>query len=122
MVNWWMAFIKPNDNVHLHFMKILISKFLFEIACSASSSTNVDALKFRLIQYDKFYSGEQQEDAPDCLVMLIEIINKSSVPYCVSNDYNSTGVSLSEILFSFMLEKYIAILRCMWTEILLIWV
>ena len=36
-----------------------ISKFLFEIARSASSSTDVDALKFRLVQYDKFYSSEQ---------------------------------------------------------------
>ena len=40
-----------------------ISKFLFGIARSASSSTDVDALKFRLVQYDKFYSCEQQEDA-----------------------------------------------------------
>ena len=43
-----------------------------------------------------------------CLMMLIELFNKGSVPYCGSNDYISTGVSLSEILFSFMLEKYIA--------------
>ena len=42
-----------------------ISKFLFQIACSASCSTDVDALKFRLVQYDKFYSGEQQEDASE---------------------------------------------------------
>ena len=84
-----------------------ISKFLFEIAHIASSSTDVDALKLRLVQYDKFYSGEQQEDAPEYLMMLIELINKGSVPYCGSNDNNSTGVSLSEILFSFMLEKYI---------------
>ena len=83
-----------------------ISKFLFEIARSASSSTDVDALKFGLVQY-KFYSGEQQEDASECLIMPIELINKGSVPYCGSNDNNSTGVSLSEILFSFMLEKYI---------------
>ena len=48
-----------------------ISKLLFEIARSASSSTDVDALKFRLIQYDKFYGGEQQEDASECLMMLI---------------------------------------------------
>ena len=89
-----------------------ISKFLFEIACSASSSTDVDALKFRLVQYDKFYSGEQQEDASECLMMLIELINKGSVPYCGSNDNNSTGVSLSEILFSFMLEKYIVCDAC----------
>ena len=89
-----------------------ISKFLFEKVCRASSSTYVDALKFRLVQYDKFYSGEQQEDASECLMMLIELINKGSVPYCGSNDNNSTGVSRSEILFSFMLEKYIVCDAC----------
>ena len=88
-----------------------ISKFLFEIACSASSSTDVDVLKFRLVQYDEFYSGEQQEAASECLMMLLELINKGSVPYCGSND-NSTGVSLSEFLFSFMLEKYIVCDAC----------
>ena len=91
-----------------------ISKFLFEIACRASSSIDVDALKFRLVQYDKFYSGEPQEDASEYLMMLIELVNKGSVPYWGSNDNDSTGVSLSEILFSFMLQKYC--LRCMWTE------
>ena len=35
--------------------------------------------------------------------MLIEIINKGSVPYYGSHVSNSTGVSLSDILFSFML-------------------
>ena len=84
-----------------------ISKFLFETAHSASSSTDVDAFKFRLVKYDKFYGGEKQEDASECLMMLIELINKGSVPYCGSNEDNSTGVSLSEILFSFMSEKYI---------------
>ena len=44
-----------------------ISKYLFEIACIASSSTDVDALKFQLVQYDKFYSGEQLEHASECL-------------------------------------------------------
>ena len=40
--------------------------------------------------------------------MLIEVINKGPEPYCGSNNNdNSTGVSLSEILFSFMLEKHI---------------
>ena len=79
-----------------------VSKFLFEIAHSASSSTDVDAPNLRLVQYDKFYGGEKQEDASECLMVLIELINKGSVPYCGSNDNNSTGVSLSEILFSFM--------------------
>ena len=89
-----------------------ISKFLFDTAHSASSSTDVDALKFRLIQYDTFYGGEKQEDASECLTMLIELINKGSVPYCGSNDNNWTGVSLSEILFSFMLEKYVVCDAC----------
>ena len=39
--------------------------------------------------------------------MLIELINKAPIPYCGSNDNSLTGVSLCEILFSFMLEKYI---------------
>ena len=45
-------------------------------------------------------------------MMLIELINKGSVPYCGSDDNNSTGVSVSEILFSFMLEKYIVCDAC----------
>ena len=45
-------------------------------------------------------------------MMLIEVINKGSVPYCASNDNNSTGISLSEIIFSFMLEKYIVCDAC----------
>ena len=84
-----------------------ISKFLFETAHSVSSPTDVDALKFQLVQYDKFYCGEKQEDVSECLMVLIGLINKGSVPYCGSNDNNLTGVSLSEILFYFMLEKYI---------------
>ena len=89
-----------------------LSEFLFETAYSASSSTDVDALKFRLVQYDKFYGGQNQQDSSEWLMMLIERINKGSVPYCGSNDNNSTGVSLSEILFSFMLEKYIVCDAC----------
>ena len=45
-------------------------------------------------------------------MMLIEVINKGSVPHCGSNDNNATGVSLSEVLFSFMLETYIACDAC----------
>ena len=55
---------------------------------------------------DKSYSGEQQEDASECLMMLIELINKGSVPYCGSDDNNSTGVSLSHIKTAFLLLKY----------------
>ena len=45
-------------------------------------------------------------------MMLIGLINKGSVPYCGSNGNNSTGVSLSKILFSFMLEKSIVCDAC----------
>ena len=48
-----------------------ISIFLFETAHNASSSTDEDTLKFRLVQYDKFYGGENREDASECLTMLI---------------------------------------------------
>ena len=39
-----------------------LSKCLFETANGASSSTDVDALKFRLVQYDIFDNGEIQQD------------------------------------------------------------
>ena len=32
----------------------------------------MDALNFRLVQYKKLYDGEKQEDASECLMMLIE--------------------------------------------------
>ena len=73
---------------------------------SASNSTDVDVLKFWFTQYDTLCDGQQQQDGLESLLMLMEVINKGSVPYCGSNNNNSTGVYLSDILFSFMLEKY----------------
>ena len=37
---------------------------------------------------------------------MVFILRRGSVPYCCSNNINSTEVSLSDILFSFMMEKY----------------
>ena len=48
-----------------------LSKFLFDTAHIASSSTDVDALKFRLVQFNKIYGGQNQEDASECFMMLI---------------------------------------------------
>ena len=89
-----------------------LSKCLFDTAHSASHSTDVDALKFRIGQYDNFYDGQIQQDSLECFLMLIEGINRGSVPNCGSNDNNSTGVPLSDILFSLMLEKYIVCNVC----------
>ena len=55
-------------------------KFLFETAHSASSSADVDALKFRLVQYDALFGGQIQQDSLGCLMMLIEAISKGSAP------------------------------------------
>ena len=88
-------------------MRNSLSTCLYETAHRSSSSTNVDALKFRLAQYDAFYDGQIQQDSSECLTMLIQVINKGSIPYCGYNDNNATVVPLSEILFSFMLEIYI---------------
>ena len=49
--------------------------FLLETAHSAHSSTDGDALKFRLLQYDTFYGGLIQQNSLECLMMLIEVIN-----------------------------------------------
>ena len=70
---------------------------------------------FDWYNYVTLYGGQIQQYS-SCLVILIEIINKCSVPYCGSNDNNSTGVSLSEILFSFMIEKYIVCDACVLTS------
>ena len=80
----------------------------------------MDATKIRPVQYNTFYSGQTQQDSSEYHMMLGEVINKGSVLYCGSNDNNATGISLSEILFSFMLEKHITRdacgLRSSWFE------
>ena len=50
--------------------------------------------------YQTFDNHEeiQQEDSSECLMMLIEIINKGSVPHCGSHDNNSTEIPLISVL------------------------
>ena len=66
----------------------------------------MDALKFQLIRHDTFYNGQNQQDSTECLLMLINIIHKVSMPDSCSTTYR-VGASLCDILFSFVLEKYI---------------
>ena len=68
-----------------------LSKFLFETAHSASSSTDVDALKFDWCNMINSTVAKISRMSYDDN----KLINKGSVPYCGSNDNNSTGVSLS---------------------------
>ena len=66
----------------------------------------MDALKFQLILHDTFYYGQNQQDSTECLLMLINIIQMGSMPDS-SSTTSPTGASLSDILFSFGLEKCI---------------
>ena len=75
-------------------------------AHNACNSKDADALKFQLVRHDIFYNGQNQEDSTECLPMLINIIRKCSMPDS-SSTTSHTGASLSDNLFSFVLEKYI---------------
>ena len=70
------------------------------------NSKDVDALEFQLIHHDTIYDGQNQQDSIECLLMLIDIIHKGSMPDSSSTTYPMRA-SLSDILFSFVLEKYI---------------
>ena len=84
---------------------------LLQTAHNACNSKDVDALKFQLVCHDIFYNGQNQEDSTECLLMLVNIIHKGSMPDS-SSTTSPTGASLSDILFLFVLEKYIVCNVC----------
>ena len=98
--------------------KLPLSNCTLEPAHSASNSIDVDAFKFRIVQYI-FYNGQIQQYSSECLMMLIEVISKGSVPNCWSTDNISTRDSLSYIFIYF---RTVYCLRYMWNEISSIWV
>ena len=66
----------------------------------------MEALKLQLSTYNSFFTGDIQDDACECLVLLIEIMDKG-FGLCPTNaNINNKGL-FSELLFSFVLEKYI---------------
>ena len=77
----------------------------FHTAHNARHSRDVDALKFQLVRHDTFYNGQNPQDSTECLLMLINIIHKGSLSDSNSTNY-PMGASLSDILFSFVLQKY----------------
>ena len=86
-------------------------KCLFHTAHNARHSKDVDALKFQLVRHDTFDNGQNQQDSIECLLMLIYIVHRGSLPDSNSTSY-PMGASLSDILFSFVLEKYIVCDAC----------
>ena len=87
-------------------MEGTLLKCLFHTAPNARHSKYVDTLKFQLVRDDIFYNGQNQQDSTECLLMLINIIHKGSLPDSNSTTYRM-GAFLSDILFSFVLQKYI---------------
>ena len=71
----------------------------------------MDALKFQLVRHDISYNGQNQEDSTECLLIYIIIIYKGSMPDS-SSTTSPTVASLSDILFSFVLEKHIVCDAC----------
>ena len=91
------------DNVEGH-----ISSCLYYTAKNVSNSQDV---KLKLANYDNFFSGLVQEDASEGLMLLINIMDRGIVPPSIDS-YISDRDSLSEVLFSFILEKYIVCDLC----------
>ena len=87
----------------VRFFDLMISAMGWRLVCN---SKDVDARKFQLVRHDICYNGQNQEDSTECLLMLINIIHKGSMRDS-SSTTSPTGASLSDILFSFVLEKYI---------------
>ena len=83
-----------------------ISECPFDTAHKTSSAQEVETLKLQLSAYNSCFTGETPEDACECLVMLIEIMDKGFGLF-PTNDNISSKVSSSKLLFSFVLEKYI---------------
>ena len=68
-----------------------------------STEQNFRGTKLKLKAFPILYKSQ---DSTECLLMLINIIHKGSMPDS-SSTTSPTGASLSDILFSFVLEKYI---------------
>ena len=63
---------------------------LFDAVHDASDSKDVDIIKLSSVQYDTLYDGLIQQDCSECLMVLIDVIHKGSMPYPGSNN-NFTG-------------------------------
>ena len=83
-----------------------ISDCLFDTTHKTPSAQEAETLKLLLSSYNSFFTGETQEDACKCLMLLIEIMDKR-FGLCLTNDNISSKGSFSEPLFSFVLEHYI---------------
>ena len=88
-------------------------KYMLQTAHNACNSKDVDALKFQLVRHDIFYNGHNHKDSTECLLMLMNIIHKGSMPdSCLTT--SPTGASLSDILFSFVWKNILSAMYVDW--------
>ena len=80
-------------------------KCRFHTAHNARNSKDVDAAKFQLVRRDTLYNGQNQQDSTECLLMLIYIIHKGSMPDSSSTTYLVGLLYLTSCFYLFW--KYI---------------
>ena len=97
-------------------------KCILETAHYTCNSKDVDALKFQLVHHDTFYNGQIQQDSTECLLMLIDIINKGSLPD-LSSTTNPRGIHYLISCFHLCRKNILSAMYVpRWTEVPLIWV
>ena len=64
-----------------------MSECLFDIEHKTPIAQEVETLKLQLSTNNSFFTGEIQEDACECLILLIEIMDKGFARLCSTN-YN----------------------------------
>ena len=85
-----------------------ISKCLLATAHKTPSAHDVETPKLQLSTYISYFTGETQEDACECLMLLIEIMDKG-FGLCPTN-YNIS----SKGLFSEKIKIYIYVIYVQW--------
>ena len=78
-----------------------ISECLFETAHKTPSAQEVEELKLQLSTYNSFFTGKTQGDACECIMLLMEIMDKG-FGLCPKNDnISSKGCFLNSYFHSF---------------------
>ena len=68
-----------------------ISECLFDTAHKTHSAQDVETQKLQLSTYNSFFAGETHEDACECLILLIEIMDKGFGLWPTNDNRSSKG-------------------------------
>ena len=94
--------ISTQQNVHINnCVEGKISECIFDTAHKTPSAQEVGTLKLQLSTYNSFFTGEIQQDACECLMLLIEIMDKGFGPWPTNDNINSKGRFLNSYFHSF---------------------